>query len=97
MIDGAELQPVFDPCLRVFSVNLSKDGKYAGNFGMHEVIAYADEVVEDVNPFLDQHGVRPLTLPEMVHLYGALLAAKNPHGPDFLLFRMEFERGQQQN
>ncbi|MEV4438106.1 hypothetical protein AB0K09_03660 [Streptomyces sp. NPDC049577] len=90
-VDGTtELRPVFDPVLRTFSVQLWSDGEPAGIHGLVEPFFFADEAVEEINDYLLQHGVRALTFAESVRLYGALLAAKDPDGPDFQLFLMEY-------
>ncbi|MFF6903740.1 hypothetical protein [Streptomyces hydrogenans] len=47
--------------------------------------------MEEIVPFLAEHSIRPLTTPEMYRLYGALLRAKNPDGPDFQLFLMQIK------
>ncbi|MGW9440606.1 hypothetical protein [Streptomyces sp. NPDC055607] len=93
-VDGAELRPVFDPALRTFSVQLWTDEGPAGIHGLGTPYLYADEAVEEINGFLAERDVRPLDLPEMVRLYGALLRAKNPNGPDFQLFLIELQGAQ---
>ncbi|UQI49790.1 hypothetical protein M1P56_35910 (plasmid) [Streptomyces sp. HU2014] len=83
-IDNAELRPVYDPALRTFCVQLWNNGEPAGSYGLVESFPDAEELVETIDGFLAKHDVRPLDLPEMARLYGALLAAKG--GPDFQLF-----------
>ncbi|MFF2779449.1 hypothetical protein ACFVU3_31700 [Streptomyces sp. NPDC058052] len=90
-IDGAELRPIFDPRLRTFSVQLWKSGEPTDIHGLTTPYQYADEAVEEIFPFLAKHSLRPLTTPEMYRLYGALLRAKNPEGPDFQLFLMQIK------
>ncbi|MFJ8133365.1 hypothetical protein [Streptomyces hydrogenans] len=90
-IDAAELRPIFDPQLRTFSVQLWKNGEPTAIHGLTTPYRYADEAVEEIVPFLAEHSIRPLTTPEMYRLYGALLRAKNPDGPDFQLFLMQIK------
>ncbi|MFF6888587.1 hypothetical protein ACFY9F_36030 [Streptomyces sp. NPDC012421] len=89
---GTELRPIYDPRLRTFSVQLWKNGEPAGIHGLTTPYLYADEATVEIVPFLQKHGIRVLSGPEMVHLCGALLRAKNPAGPDFQLFLMKAAR-----
>ncbi|MEU8623115.1 hypothetical protein [Streptomyces sp. NPDC048623] len=93
-VDGVKLRPVFDPVLRTFAVQLWKDGEPAGIHGLTKPYQYADEAVEEINDYLAKEGIRRLTLPEMVRLYGALLRDKNPNGADFQIFLMQIRDAQ---
>ncbi|WP_070015173.1 hypothetical protein [Streptomyces nanshensis] len=78
---GIELQPVYDPSLRVFSVLLRRERVPAG---VHGPSPYADHATETIGQFLRECGVRQLTKGEEFRLHGALLKAKP--APDFAIF-----------
>ncbi|MFV8133171.1 hypothetical protein [Streptomyces syringium] len=77
---GATLRPVFDPVLRLFSVHLMKGCEPAGIHGLPG-FDHPDDAVEDIDPFLAEHGVRSLSDQEFAQLCGGLIEAKG--GPDF--------------
>ncbi|MCU4750266.1 hypothetical protein [Streptomyces sp. G-5] len=85
--DGAVLKPIFDPRLRTFSVQLWSDGQPDGIHGLVEDFRHADQAVEAIGPFLEEHGVRQLTEKELAFLYAGLIQAKG--GPDFELLLMQ--------
>lgn len=89
----AELRPVFDPALRVFSVQLWVDGEPRGIHGLTSDFRYADEPLEEIDAFLAERGVRALTGEEAVLLYAGLIHAKG--GPDWTTFQIQVAAAEQ--
>ncbi|MFV8133165.1 hypothetical protein [Streptomyces syringium] len=83
----AELRPVYDPALRLFSVQLWVSGEPCGIHGLTDNFEYAEEPLEAIDLFLAERGVRALTGEEAVLLYAGLLHAKG--GPDWQMFVMD--------
>ncbi|MFJ2589659.1 hypothetical protein [Streptomyces sp. NPDC087538] len=94
-LDGTAvvLRPVFDPRLHTFSVQLWEDGEPGGIHGLVEYFRYADELLEAIDAFLAEHGVRALTGDEAVLLYAGLVQAKG--GPDWVIFQMQVAAAEQ--
>ncbi|MDG5807886.1 hypothetical protein P9869_35620 [Streptomyces ossamyceticus] len=90
---NAELQPVYDPVLRTFSVQLWKDGEPAGIHGLIENFRYADEPLEAIDAFLAKQDIRAVTGEEAAWLYAGLVHAKG--GPDWQILLMDITAGQQ--
>ncbi|NGO40601.1 hypothetical protein [Streptomyces ureilyticus] len=94
-LDGtnAELRPVCDPRLCLFTIQLHEDGELAGVHGYTDNFRKADEPLEAIDAFLAEHGVRAVTDDEAVLLYGALL--KQEGGVDYQLLVLAIARSQQ--
>ncbi|CUW33432.1 MULTISPECIES: hypothetical protein [Streptomyces] len=88
-----ELRPVYDPALRIFSVQLWKDDSPSGIHGLTDQFRYADEPLEAIDAFLAENDVRALTGDEAVLLYAGLVRAKG--GPDWQIFQMKVAAAEQ--
>jgi hypothetical protein len=83
----AELRPIFDPALRRFSVQLWRDGEPLGVHGLGDVFRHAEELLETIDGFLAEKGVRALTEQETAVIYVGLIKAKG--GEDWAVLRRQ--------
>ena len=56
--ESTRIVPVFDPVLRTLSVQLWKGGEPAGIHGLFEHFTHPDDVLDTIDEFLEQSGVR---------------------------------------
>lgn len=84
-----ELKPVFDPVFHCFSVQLWRDGAPAGLLGMVDELTHPDDVLENIDAFLEKHDESPLNNTQMNHLGGALIMAKGGSDAYMLIFALE--------
>jgi hypothetical protein len=78
--ETTRIVPVFDPVLCTLSVQLWKSGEPAGIHGLVEDLTHPDDVLDTIDEFLEQFGVRALTEHEIDVLARELIMAKG--GPD---------------
>ena len=92
-LDGTStvLQPVYDPVLGAFSVQIHQGGVIYP-LGLDGAFQYADEPLHEIDEALAKLGVRELTGDEAVLLYAGLVQAKG--GPDWAVFRMQVARAE---
>ncbi|MFF3265301.1 hypothetical protein ACFYWO_39835 [Streptomyces sp. NPDC002932] len=79
-----QLKPTFEPALRLYYVELWKDGAVLDVHGSGEWLETAAYAVDTVDAFLAEHDVRPLTAMERADLHGGLLQAKGGAGYEVL-------------
>ncbi len=84
--ENTRIVPVFDPVLRTLSVQLWKGGEPAGIHGLVEHFTHPDDVLDTIDEFLEQSGVRALAEDEIGVLAGELIMAKG--GPDAAILMM---------
>ncbi|MFJ6889917.1 hypothetical protein ACIQRC_34430 [Streptomyces californicus] len=88
-LDGTDvvLRPVFDPSLRIFSVQLWENDEIRAVHGWTDNFRDADEPLEAIDAFLAERGVRAVTDEEAVLLYAGLVQAEG--GVDWQIMQMQ--------
>ncbi|WP_416974623.1 hypothetical protein [Streptomyces sp. 4F14] len=84
--EKTHIRPVFDPVLRSFTVQLWTDGEPAGTLGADSIFLHPDDILDEIDGFLETHGRSPLTENQGAEFCGMLIMAKG--GPDAMLLQM---------
>ncbi|HEY8983362.1 MAG TPA: hypothetical protein VIU15_27760 [Streptomyces sp.] len=83
--ETTEIKAVFDPVGRNFQVQLWQDSQVAAQLGEGIRLSHPYEILEEIDAFLVEHDLEPLTEEQTGHLCVMLITAKG--GPDLALLK----------